>query len=191
MKELKIKTYSFDELSDTAKQKALEISREDNVGYYWTQVVEWDWQDKLEALGYYDIGILYSGFWSQGDGACFTAKINIAKWLKAHKLENKYRLVFSNTENITATLTHCAHYYHSTTTNLSIEDNLHLASKKWDTQLNEIDELILKEREEMGNKIYKDLESEYEYITSDDAVSEMLIENEYQFTIDGERKVYI
>jgi hypothetical protein len=39
--------------------------------------------------------------------------------------------------------------------------------------------------EELNRKIYKDLNAEYDYLESDEAVMETLEANEYEFTEDG------
>jgi len=70
--------YQFDELSDDAKERARQWFREgmadDNFG---AECVIRECADALRILGFTlgdrhsKQGIYYSGFWSQGDGACF------------------------------------------------------------------------------------------------------------------------
>jgi hypothetical protein len=43
-------------------------------------------------------------------------------------------------------------------------------------------------RLDLSQEIYKSLESEYDYLTSDEIIAESLIINEYEFTEDG--KIY-
>jgi len=79
MKTHTISVYSFDELSDTAKQKALDNHR-------YMEVEHHDWWDHLYnsfiervALKGYTVSyknIHFSGFWSQGDGACFRGRVH-------------------------------------------------------------------------------------------------------------------
>jgi len=79
MKTHTISVYSFDELSDTAKQKALDNHR-------YMEVEHYDWWDHLYnsfiervALKGYTVSyknIHFSGFWSQGDGACFRGRVH-------------------------------------------------------------------------------------------------------------------
>ena len=61
--------YSYNELSDKAKQKL-----RDN---YCEHVIEMDFEVEcletiLEEMGFCNVKVSYSGFWSQGDGASFT-----------------------------------------------------------------------------------------------------------------------
>ena len=80
-------TYSFNELSDEAKQVAFNNSLGINVDH-------WDWYDStkddfhtiLELVGFYNIDSNFSGFYSQGDGASFSANYRYKKGcLKAVK----------------------------------------------------------------------------------------------------------
>lgn len=68
--------YTYDQLSDAAKRTAREswvadITANDN-DYANSVVSEWKWL--LAQKGFDDVEINWSGFWSQGDGASFTAK---------------------------------------------------------------------------------------------------------------------
>ena len=82
--------YNYGELSGKAKEKAIEWAqeclREDNFSY---DDVKSEWAEKLESFGFTDIDIAYSGFWSQGDGASFTGKCEVVKFIKATK-QSKY-----------------------------------------------------------------------------------------------------
>ena len=88
MKEITVKAYTFDELSDAAKENARKWFREMSDGDdFWTDSV---YDESVEQGGYMGIKfkdrplhtrdgntivtgvcIWWSGFWSQGDGACF------------------------------------------------------------------------------------------------------------------------
>lgn len=46
-----------------------------------------DFQEFLEILGFYEIQLSWRGFWSQGDGACFTAKHSNNFLLDMHQEE--------------------------------------------------------------------------------------------------------
>jgi TRAP-type mannitol/chloroaromatic compound transport system substrate-binding protein len=200
MKTIKIKIYKFDELSEEAKQKAIENERQNEYGITygaWYDAVEWEFKDKAEKLGYTDIEMHFSGFWSQGDGACFEANVNIAKWLKAHKLSTKYKLLKEWEDAVSIDITHNARYYYATSTNVNTEyayESEQLKGKTLDRvndQLEEVSKLIETEREELGNALYRDLESEYESLTSDDVIADYLLTNEYDFLEDGSQHLHI
>lgn len=192
MKKLTIKKYSFEELPKDIQEKVIEKNREINIDYYWSECTEWNIQDMLKERGYKDPKILYSGFCSQGDGACFEATIDIPEWLKAHKLGRKYRALYneSQEQGVSMCLKHSGHYYHSLMTSLDYDGVMYMSDKA-QKQFDVIYEMILQEREELGDKIYRELENEYEYKTMDEAVKETLIINDYQFTIDGSQSVLI
>lgn len=70
-----IKTWlKFSELSDEGKRKAIDNNRDISVDYGWWDFVFEDYTIKLKKLGFWDIKLYFTGFSSQGDGACFTAK---------------------------------------------------------------------------------------------------------------------
>ena len=74
-----MKTYTISELSPEAKKTAIEGIRNDRG--FTEREIDLDWvieneTEDLEALGLENVEISFSGFWSQGDGASFTARVN-------------------------------------------------------------------------------------------------------------------
>ena len=79
MRQIAVNVYKFDELSDEAKEKVLEKHRDINVDdSHWYEFTMEMWKEKLKEAGFDDAEIHFSGFWSQGDGACFDAKCDVA-----------------------------------------------------------------------------------------------------------------
>lgn len=188
MQVIKIKTYKFDELSDEAKAKAIEAERNNEYGITygaWYDSVEWDWKDKLNKLGFNNVEIFFSGFWSQGDGACFTADVDTAKWLKAHKLANKMRALYSNAELWTFSISHVGRYYHENS--MVVEEQFwnDTPNFKAEAQQDKMLHLLEAEVVELAKQLYKDLEAEYENLTSDDVIADYLTTNEYDFLENG------
>ena len=75
--------YSFNELPEDVQASTIEKNRDTNVfsGSNWYEsVLDW-WKEKLEIIGFEDADIRFSGFWSQGDGASFTAHCDEEKIL--------------------------------------------------------------------------------------------------------------
>jgi hypothetical protein len=69
-------TFSFSELSPTAKKHAIDELRDTNVDYNdWHEPIIEDFENEMEELGLTDVEVQYSGFYSQGDGASFTADV--------------------------------------------------------------------------------------------------------------------
>lgn len=65
----------FSELDKSKQNKVLEKLYDINVNDdFWSECLVEDYTEKLKKLGFYDIKFQWSGFWSQGDGASFSAK---------------------------------------------------------------------------------------------------------------------
>lgn len=76
-------TYTYEELDDSAKQKARDWYLNGMDYEWWESVYEMAIEDGKE-LGFYIDRILFSGFWSQGDGASWTGYVDVGAWLKAN-----------------------------------------------------------------------------------------------------------
>lgn len=80
--------FTFRELLDLAKegnvtQKAIERARpwlqEAATDFDWYSYVLEFWQQALDQIGFENAEIAFRGFWSQGDGASFTATVSLDK----------------------------------------------------------------------------------------------------------------
>lgn len=179
--------YKFEELSEEQQKKVIEKHRDINVDFQgYDETTLEDLKDELEKLGFSSPEISYSGFWSQGDGASFTCTdIDILKFLKEKKLVTKYRECKKDIEEgeISASIYRNTHHYsHENSCSISIDD---YHAKASDKILLELENELEKARLELCEKIYKRLESEYDYLTSDEVVKETLLCNDYDFTIYG------
>jgi hypothetical protein len=192
------RAYSWDELLDQAKRKAIDNNRDINIdNTYWHDDVINDATEDLFNDGVEDVEILYTGFHSQGDGASFTGRVrDPKKWLKAIGMENIPEevadLVYARIDRRTS------RYYHELTVDLHFEfetDDPVVTCYPFGPEIPmeyDLDE-IQREIEEKGDKwikstcrkIYSDLEKEYESLTSDDAVEDSLIANDYEYDEDG------
>ena len=179
--------YELDELTPELKEKVIENYRDIHTGYGWYQFILEEWTEKLEALGYENIDINFNGFGSQGDGASFTAKsMDLDKWLKVHKRTTHYKKLLKDIHNYGLAgltgevyrLTH--HYYHENTCKASVDGDT-----KYPELVDELTAEIESERYELCNQLYKDLQNEYEYLTSDEVILETLKANEYMFNDEG------
>jgi len=183
------KVYTIDELSDDARKKAFDNHRDWLTNSWnvdgWAEYILEERKESLTKLGYKDVKILFSGFSSQGDGACFTARVDISEWIKAHKLANKYRALWLDCgEHFSINICHNSRYCYSTSTEIE-EGYWSGASQKAENQMSEFVALIEKEREVIGNEIYKQLQDEYYYLTDDKTLEENFQENGYTFTAEG------
>jgi hypothetical protein len=74
-----MKTYKIHELPKESKKTAIEGFK--NQDSFYNRDIDLDWvieneTEDLEALGLENVEISFTGFWSQGDGASFTARVN-------------------------------------------------------------------------------------------------------------------
>jgi len=232
-----VTVYKFDELSDEAKETAREWWREQ----IFQDSSDWEFvyddavrmgkmlgitipprNQKCHVLGskgkpgrdFIDTSpsIYFSGFSSQGDGACFegtykpiedaaarirqetnnteTELIRIAEAL--YTLQQPYE---THSLRLVASITHSGRYSHSGTMSAEVKCvNLdgdecdapeHLAKRAA-----EDDEKLERLMRDFADWIYKSLEKEYRDQMSDEHVDESIISNEYDFTADGKRYRY-
>lgn len=197
--------YEFDELNKEAQQTAIENNRYWNVEHYewWDNTYE-IWQEDLAEFGYGDVKINFSGFSSQGDGASFTAGIGLRQWIKAMGLYNGYRALYywlsddlvgewgyAKIERIYGSR-HCHKFtIDSIVCAFAFEHDLcnctdnSQAIDRVVAQLRDLRSVMIEHAREMSRKIYADLESEYDHLVSDEAVSESLRANSVAFLADG------
>lgn len=216
MVEVKTKLYKFSELSEDVQKKVVEKAREEASEHVHYDFVYEDAQRMGAMLGItiddrqwtnshgYNGStpkIWWSGFWSQGDGACFDGSYEYVKGAsKAIRAEcNDEKLIRFADElqalqkpflyGLRATCTHSGHYYHSGCMRVEVthkqEDGDHW--RAWENRSLPEDELteILRD---FANWIYRQLEAEYDYQTSEEAVRESLLMNddEERYEEDGD-----
>lgn len=188
------KVYKFDEItSDELKARIVANLRDINVDYeQWSDGVKDEWKERIERNGYWGVEIMFTGFSSQGDGACFTAYIDIDKWLKAHRMAKKFALLMKYSEFVHLAIAHYERDYYSTSTNVRYElvdsDEMRTGTvyDRVETQVADVHALVLQEREKFGDAIYRALKREYEERTSDDAIIRTIRSNDYDFTEAGD-----
>lgn len=206
-----VEVFPFDELDAKAKEVAMENHRDIHTGdYYWDEVTKWNIDDELKEFGFENITILYSGFGSQGDGACFEATLDgdgLLKLLKAEKLLTQYRNIVRAIRNgtiyVNIKIEHSGRYYHEYMTDTNdyteMQDNAELTgvlADEWEALMTWFDDRVTGKTDKtkncgdgwlirMNKKIYKTFEDEYWYQSSDEAVEEALTEGDYKFFADG------
>lgn len=219
MKTIHTDVYAFDELNDDAKEKARDWWREVNAGdSYWSECVIDDAKECLKFLGW-DIGtargrrstpaIYFSGFSSQGDGACFegswrAADVN-ADGLKdhapldkeLHRIADEMAAIAKDWPDAACSVKHSGHYSHENCTvfadfesNDEAADDLIWGSPEYKThcaKIKESEDALIEASRDFMRWIYRALECEYEYQNSDECVDETIRANEYTFTESGKR----
>ena len=202
MREKTYKVYGFDELPKEVQEKAIERFRESNLDYDWWDASYDDFSRIAEILGIdlktkevklmnggirKEPAIYFSGFYSQGDGACFEGTYQYAKGsvkkMKAyapndeelHRIaQGLYEIQKKYQYRLTASVKHSGHYYHSGCTHIEVD----LCFPKDEESLKELLRDFMK-------WIYHTLEKEYSYLQSDEQIVETIKANEYEFTEDG------
>lgn len=142
-------------------------------GEYWSETVIDDAKNIGAIIGFDIDNVYFSGFWSQGDGACFTGSLYYAKGaakrireyapqdVELHDIADRWTaLQKANFYAISGRVTHSGHYSHSGCTSFEFEDARH--SYGWTNGGFDEDEAKQIARDFM-DWIYTRLETEYEY----------------------------
>lgn len=135
--------------------------------------------------------IYWSGFSSQGDGACFEGHYQYEKGSarairkhapqdsELHGLADTLQKIQSrHSYKIGARMKHSGHYQHSGCMQVEVE-----CDGRDVTQI--VDDEIAQCMRDFADWIYRNLEREYEYRMSDENVDESIRCNEYEFTEEG------
>lgn len=211
MRVVETNVFQYDELDDRAKERAREwYSRhvfEDSCD--WEFVYE-DAAEVADILGIdlrqrrvqlmggghrYEPSIYFSGFWSQGDGACFEGTYRYAKGAtkkireyapqdkELHRISDELQAVQrKHFYHLIASMNHTGHYCHSGCMSVEVEHNEDRYRDIGDAE-DDIRQLM----RDFADWIYDRLESEYDYQTSDEVVEEAIRANEYEFDEEGAR----
>jgi hypothetical protein len=188
-----IQVFTFNELDDKAKEKALDKYRFINVDYDGWCDLDW-YENDLEFYGFLDSKVYWSGFASQGDGACFICKsFDVLDFLRKTKLCNKFRFIYDNVRlnnmYFGGNIYHSSMYYHERSTTLSIDYEWYGVDCKYDlcyTKFLEFEEFLKQWIIEKARDIYSSIEKGYDELTSDESVEETIESFGYRFYEDGE-----
>ena len=77
-------TYTYQQLTDEAKEKVKQWWYEHGAEYDWWDDTYEDFKRDGYELGFVIDKMNFTGFYSQGDGACWEGQIDVATWLKTH-----------------------------------------------------------------------------------------------------------
>ena len=164
----------------------------------WWQCTYEDFKQQMGEQGIYVSDMYFSGFWSQGDGACFEGFIeDMKQYLEKNFKPDDYpmiRKLLDGGGSVKFSVKHSGHYYHENCTQFYIEadrlehvldapSDFHVAVLENYDQLLD-GEIVDFEKESVEifknfmRKFYRDLEQEYDHLTSDEAVREAIEANE-------------
>jgi hypothetical protein len=171
MKTKTINLYSFNELSDEAKQFALNKYRYSQVswGSEWDMFVLEECESLLKENGFDNPKIHYSGFYSQGDGASFDADIDLEKFLTPNEREalkgvdiawEIYRISHQYVHELSRSIDYCGEHY----------------PEEFESMIESITQRIEASRLSSCKEVYRILGKEYDYLVSDECLIARFIE---------------
>ena len=192
MKTVETNVFTFDELTDRAKEKARAWYREGALDYEWYDCLFDDVKHVAGLMGIDIDNIYFSGFESQGDGAMFTGSYSYRKGgvkevEEYAPLDSEVISIARNLANIqkkyfyrlSASCEHRGHYYHENCMSVDVYDDGRYNATR------EAEDEITAELRDFARLIYQRLEAEYNYLNSDEVVEESIRANEYEFYEDG------
>jgi len=201
--------YRLDELSEAAKEKARAWYREGGFDYDWYDAVYEDFQTIAEILGIrfrtrtvrlmgggtrQDPCIWFRGFWSQGDGAAYEGVWRHARGAAArlrayapqdvvlHGIADRLQAIQRrNFFQLRAEISHHGQYTHEYSMRIAVERD----SPVGQDMTPDAEDIVTEALRDLARWLYRQLEREYDYLTSDEAVDESLRANDYTFTEAG------
>ena len=204
MRTIETVVYKYDELSESAQQKAREWYLEDGLDYSWWDFSYEDFARVAEILGVdlsqkpiplmngkyrYEPEIYFNGFYHQGSGSSFVgtyryAKGAVAKIKKYAPQDEELHRIAQGLQDVqrrhfyrlTADITSPRDHY----TRVEVED-----SENRYRNIGDAEDDVRGLMNDFNDWMFKRLQDEYEYLTSDEAVEESIIANEYEFDAGG------
>lgn len=171
----------------------------------WWDCVESDFVEDMKQVGIQVDKIYFSGFWSQGDGACFVGSLdNALTYLNHHHVDQfpMLRKLIEMGGSVWATSEHRGRYYHSSSVSINAEceafwqcanpksELQEAVIQRWDGMVDkeivDFEAALAEQWRTYMNDLYTKLEEEHDYLTSDDAVWDTLVANELIEEVDDE-----
>ena len=140
--------------------------------------------------------IWFSGFWSQGDGACFEGRYAYAprasrrirdyapQDTELHRIADALQaLQRSNFYQLTASFRQTGRYSHAYAMTFDVDRD----GPAGQAIVGRTEDDLVAALRDLANWLYRALEREYEFQTSDETVDEGMSANGYTFTAEGRR----
>ena len=203
--------YEFHELSDDAKEQARAWFREGVGDWDWYDCIYEDFEEVCRILGIelrtctvrlmgggtrQKPCIWFSGFYSQGDGACFEGIYTYAKGAarrirehapldaELHAIADRLQAVQrDNFFQLQADIRHRGRYCHAYCMDIAVERD----SPHWQGMTGGAEDAVTESLRDLARWLYRQLEREWEYMMSDEYADEGIAANEYTFTASGRR----
>ncbi len=204
------------------KDDLIEKYRDINVDTFpWWDSIEENLESDMDALGFTMTKMYFSGFWSQGDGACFEGRMldwtRFCDKVPEFVRDFPYLSEYLKDEGANYKVAHSGHYYHENCTTHEYSSELEYETEQLELRATHgvfggLDEenlmrfaLYSKALHEEATstdtgvydwlkdyfkdkmrELYRNLEEEYEHLTSDEAVWETIVANELDEELEEE-----
>lgn len=164
--------YKFDELSEEAKQKALENLYDINVDHEWWDATYYDADNIGLTIDGFDTdhGTIEGKLTDDMQSVCKSIMAEHGKDCDTYKLAKQYQADWSKL---------VSKYSDGVTTD-------QVADGKEDDFDNEADDMTEEFTQQLLEEYLSILRQEFEYLTSEEAIVDTIEANEYEFTKDGE-----
>ena len=183
----------WDQLTEANRERLLEKHRDCEVQWEWWDSVEEMFKEDMEAIGVYVEAMYFSGFWSQGDGACFNGHIrNWRDFLTAVKRPDLIEVVDEHGASFDWSTR--GRYCHENTVEFGIdglwinnpydEEDDEVRHAMWNAVNGEggplyaTSNVFVEFLKDKMRDLYRQLEEEHEHLTSDEVVTEYILEHE-------------
>lgn len=204
------RVFTLGELSDRAKEEARSWYRRGVDHVDWYDAVFEDFEAICRILGVTirtrsvplmggGFGtrncIYFSGFYSQGDGACFIGSYGYEKGstrairsyaprdVELHRIADALAEVQRrNFFQLYAEISHRGRYYHEFCMDISVARN----SSTYQDMTTDADDIVIDALRDLARWPYRQLEREWDFLNSDEMVDEGIIANAFTFTEDGQ-----
>lgn len=214
MKKVTITTYSFAELSEKAKAKAIDQFRDINTDHEWWDYVYSDFGEICNTIGIeVDLKHTYfNGFSIQGQGATFSADIDLSKLIEGIKnktwanhapnleQDNNFtpspcpvdkrvlKLIEQGVIDLSCGIEHNSRYYSSKVDfSSNYTYNECIDYNNIEAELKKLEDWLKDIAGELDSLLFNLLEKEYDYMTSEEAIIETIEANDYQFLESGKQ----
>lgn len=203
--------YRLDELSSAARENARSWYREHALTDEWYDSVFDDFAAIAALLGLQlktgavrllgggsreEMQIYFTGFASQGDGACFEAwyryvpdaAVRVREYapldVQLHGIADRLQHIQRrNFYELTAETSRQGRYYHEQAMRIDVDRE----SAVRQPPSREAEAIVAEALRDLARWLYRQLEREHDHLLSDEVVDESIAVNDYTFTEDGER----
>lgn len=181
------------QLTEANRERLLEKHRDCEVQWEWFDSVEEMFKEDMEAIGVYVEAMYFSGFWCQGDGACFNGYVR--DWRKFLPAVGKPELAdMAVGQGVSFKWESEGRYCHENTAvfatsglrinNPYDEEDDEVRHVMWNAvngeggSLYAASDVFIEFLKDKMRDLYRQLEEEHEHLTSDEVVTEYILEYE-------------